>query len=557
MSLSVAFDPQQFDADKRTIGGLVVPYGEETRAEDSRRIKFAPGAFTRSIEQRADKVKLYAMHTNGTRWPIGRSVSLTEDSAGVHAEFAIARTAAADEALELIRSGTVEGFSIELQPIRDRREGPVTVVTEGGIRNVALVDESAFESARVTSFGAQPAADHTNTLSTEVARKRLGLTKFGAALMTNPTHTDRPAITTEQRPDAPAMPATFEAYVAERDRLSAEARGILDRAGQTLDGEGKLRFEAIEQRLGELADLQKVRTPVAEQPQVFSSALPFGVHAPEHLRQLEAAIRSGSPIRVTESPETVRGNQFATVGTGQLGDGRTHVAQLPSSASRNLWTFTGNAATPLDAASVSIASLNLPAPAGLAAEGASGQELDAFAEADSVFGRAHAYSTVSAASLLSTPIEFVMTGHTLLMDKQVDAALVGMIEDVASATVTDYAEAILTVAEAANVDPSQVIAFGNAKTIASVAGPSAMTPANGSDVASHATAIHGARLYPTARATVDLLTVFAAPALRGMLSPLSSGVVLDPKTGETVLGSFYHFGAGLALGGSALTINPA
>lgn len=562
LSVALSFSSLDFDADKRTIRGLAVPYNQGTVAEDSRQVRFEQGAFARSLAQRGDKIRLYAQHTDETRLPIGRSVSMTDTPAGVVAEFALARTAAGDEALELVRAGMVDGLSIRLHPIRHRQEGATTVYTEAGIRNVALVPEPAFDAARVDAvYSAQPDPTHP-TLSTDLARKRLGLTKYGAHTMTtpNPTHADPRSAhawtSGTTATDRPATPATFEAYVAERDQLTAEARGILDRAGQTLDGEGKLRFEAIEQRLGELAELDRVKTPVGDQPQVFSAALPWGVHSAENLSKLDAAIRAGSPIRVVESPETVRGNQFATVTTAALGDGRTHSAR-PTPASQNLWTFTGQSAQPLDAASVSIAGLTLPAPSALAAEGAAGQELDGFAPAASVFGRAHAYSTVSAASLLSTPVEFVTAGHLLLMNKQIDAALVGLLEDVASATVTDYAEAVLTVAEAASVDPTQVIAFGNAKTIASVVGPSAMTPANGSDVGSHATAIHGARTYVTASATVDLLTVFAAPALRALMSPLASGVTLDPTTADTVMGSYAHFGAGLALAGAALTINPA
>lgn len=158
----------------RTVHGLAVPYGVATDVSDDGRTayreRFAAGAFTRSIRERGDKVKLFGLHDT-RRFPIGRATELREDSAGLHAAFELPATAAADEALELVRSGVVDGFSVGFRPIVDRRDGEVTVRVEAALHEVSLVHSPAYSTALVAGVrSAEPPL-----LLVEVARRRLDL----------------------------------------------------------------------------------------------------------------------------------------------------------------------------------------------------------------------------------------------------------------------------------------------------------------------------------------------------------------------------------------------
>ncbi|MGI5192267.1 HK97 family phage prohead protease [Streptomyces sp. CA-288835] len=160
------------DETGRTVFGLAVPYGVDTdiREHGSSYIeRFAPGAFARSIDERGSKVRLFVGH-EARRLPIGRATELREASDGLHAAFHIPATRDGDDALELVRTGVVDAFSIGFRPIRNRQDGDVTVRTEAALIEVSLVGIPAYEGAAVAGVRtASPA------LSVDVARRRLDL----------------------------------------------------------------------------------------------------------------------------------------------------------------------------------------------------------------------------------------------------------------------------------------------------------------------------------------------------------------------------------------------
>lgn len=168
-----AADLSPSDGDGRTVFGLAMPYNTRSEVDDgsgSYSEMFAPGAFTRSVRERGSKVKLFGMHAT-SKFPIGRAESLQEHSDGLHATFRLAETRDGDEALALVRSGTVDGFSVGFRPMRSHRQRDGTVVrTEAALNEVSLVHAPAYEGAVVS--GVRSA---TRTLSVDVARRRLDL----------------------------------------------------------------------------------------------------------------------------------------------------------------------------------------------------------------------------------------------------------------------------------------------------------------------------------------------------------------------------------------------
>lgn len=135
----------------RTIHGIVVPFGRSARVSDGGPAydeMFRYGAFTKTIAENGARVKLLSQHQQG-RNPLGRASLLREDTAGLYGEFTVSRTAAGDEALELVRDGALDSFSVGFAPINHVRENRVVVRTEVALREASLVTFPSYVDALV------------------------------------------------------------------------------------------------------------------------------------------------------------------------------------------------------------------------------------------------------------------------------------------------------------------------------------------------------------------------------------------------------------------------
>ncbi len=143
------------DGTGRTIGGLVVPYNRAARVSDggpAYNEMFVQGSTTRTIQHRGDRIKLLSQHNSRSN-PLGVAVrdSWRETPDGLYGEFKVSRTAAGDEALELVRDGALDSFSIGFTPIKHEKRDGVTVRTEVALREVSLVTFPAYDDARIST----------------------------------------------------------------------------------------------------------------------------------------------------------------------------------------------------------------------------------------------------------------------------------------------------------------------------------------------------------------------------------------------------------------------
>jgi hypothetical protein len=139
------------DGDGRTIFGILAPVGQTAQVDDGRGPfleRFMPGAFTRTIRERGARVKMLANHER-RQWPLGRWSVLREDAAGLYGEGKISKTQAGDEALELIRDGALDAFSVGFQVVREGvdRGDNARLVLEARLHEVSLVAFPAYEGA--------------------------------------------------------------------------------------------------------------------------------------------------------------------------------------------------------------------------------------------------------------------------------------------------------------------------------------------------------------------------------------------------------------------------
>lgn len=141
------------DGTGRTVAGIVVPFGRTAVVSDGGpryEEGFQRGAFARTIERRGARVKLLSQH-NSRAFPLGKATLLREDEAGLYGEFHVSATRAGDEALELLRDGAVDSFSVGFSPVKHEKRGRVTWRTEVALREASLVTFPAYEDARVSA----------------------------------------------------------------------------------------------------------------------------------------------------------------------------------------------------------------------------------------------------------------------------------------------------------------------------------------------------------------------------------------------------------------------
>ena len=140
-------------SDGRTVYGIAMPFDTEAVVNDG----FGPyteifrkGSFAKTIRERADRIKLCVNHDKLRRLPIGKAVSLREDSSGLFGEFRVSRTAEGDEALTLIRDGVVDAFSVGFIPDKEREVARGVIErTEVKLSEVSVCSFPAYEKALI------------------------------------------------------------------------------------------------------------------------------------------------------------------------------------------------------------------------------------------------------------------------------------------------------------------------------------------------------------------------------------------------------------------------
>lgn len=145
--------------DKRTVYGLAVPYDKEATVNDGfgpYREVFRSGSFAKTLRESGgvDRVKFYTNHSHRqNKLPIGKAISLREDPAGLVGEFYVSATRDGDEALELVRDGVLDSFSVGFAKVKERasKDGLVERL-EVKLREVSLVAHPAYEGALVAGM---------------------------------------------------------------------------------------------------------------------------------------------------------------------------------------------------------------------------------------------------------------------------------------------------------------------------------------------------------------------------------------------------------------------
>jgi len=133
------------DVASRTISGTIVTWNERGNTS------VGPTVFAKdSIEMK--NVKLLLEHDR-TR-PIGRLASFDVSDQGITAKFVLAKTFAADDALEEAATGLRDGFSVGAMINEWSNDNGVMKITSASLEEVSLVTDPAIDSARVSEVAA-------------------------------------------------------------------------------------------------------------------------------------------------------------------------------------------------------------------------------------------------------------------------------------------------------------------------------------------------------------------------------------------------------------------
>lgn len=155
---------RETEGDGTSIEGIAVPFGQRIGLWPGTAEEFAPdcdfGDTTRTKLSR-DHGRLIGKITNATR-----------EADGLHITAAISDTAEGRDAVQLIRDGVVDSFSVGFQPVTtDKRvEGDTTVYVRRAVRllEVAVTGIPAYTGAAITG---QRDQEHVNQETNETKEK--------------------------------------------------------------------------------------------------------------------------------------------------------------------------------------------------------------------------------------------------------------------------------------------------------------------------------------------------------------------------------------------------
>lgn len=180
---------QTFETRATNDGGGITGYAATFNRVDSYGTAFAPGAFSKTIAERADKISILYNHNPDIN--IGIPESLATDERGLKVDAQIFDDGADGTTLmKRLRAGARYGLSFGFRTIQDRALtdddkldmaqlpeadlwGGIRVITEVKLYEVSIVTFPANEAAEITGVRQQARADALTTLLDDITENRL------------------------------------------------------------------------------------------------------------------------------------------------------------------------------------------------------------------------------------------------------------------------------------------------------------------------------------------------------------------------------------------------
>ena len=156
------------DTNKRTISGKIVAWNEAGNTSAGKTV------FAKDSIDFSKPVKLLLEHDK-TR-PLGKLIDITANENGLEGTFKLAKTFAADDALEEAATGLRDGFSVGVMvDAWDNKDGAM-IISKSSLHEVSLVSDPAIASAKVekvvatnTPENSEATAEDTTTQEDKVS----------------------------------------------------------------------------------------------------------------------------------------------------------------------------------------------------------------------------------------------------------------------------------------------------------------------------------------------------------------------------------------------------
>jgi hypothetical protein len=277
----------------------------------------------------------------------------------------------------------------------------------------------------------------------------------------------------------------------------------------------------------------------AVDPGALSRRHPSLLVSDAHLRSHADAIRTGS----TFGAEEVFERAAVTVATDFGSPGSWDDGGIPNPTP--LRAFAGIPEAKLTGATAQHPSLTLPTGAAGVAEGTNAGEYDTVNVGNLSTLRYGRWTQVTSFVNEFDQLRALNSAHAVGIARDLDLADITTIQTAAgSVTAFDATnldrnvrQAILKVAAAALVPPSEVVLFGTSAAMGVVTG---YAPASGDDRGSVATRVYGARVYVSEAATAGNVYAFAPQGFIVFQTPIRSATTMDPKNGSPTFGQWMH-----------------
>ena len=149
VNIPITLDAAAGEDSPRTITGVAVPWNTSATVSSGESVSFLRGAF--DVNAKAPKL-LEGHDLNALRGVVTEMVDAEE---GLLFTAKFAKTAAANDAIELVKAGAYDSVSVGAQPIKFKYDKNGTmVVSQANLVEISLVAQPAFKDAVITEIAA-------------------------------------------------------------------------------------------------------------------------------------------------------------------------------------------------------------------------------------------------------------------------------------------------------------------------------------------------------------------------------------------------------------------
>ena len=178
---TLSFRTEEYDEESGIFSGYAAVYGNIDSGGDI----IEPGAFTKTIAEGWERVKILALH-NDCWLPIGRPLELREDSNGLYIKAKVSDTSMGRDIKVLLKDGVLNELSIGYDPVvfdYDKDSG-VRHLREVKLWEVSVVTWAMNPEAVITDYKqAAEAAERANAMAAEAVADVKAGRKISAARM--------------------------------------------------------------------------------------------------------------------------------------------------------------------------------------------------------------------------------------------------------------------------------------------------------------------------------------------------------------------------------------